>query len=704
MNPDSPAVPFNVPAGDHAALSIEHLLNHFPGVVYRCESAHPWRMGYISPGIEKLTGYPVSAFNNGVVTFGSVIHPDDRDKASRIVDQALHSGEPFQLTYRIISACGEVKWVWEQGAALLEEDGSVVAIQGFMADFTRVRKADLKVVEQATLLDKARDAIVVIDADARITYWNHGAERMYGWSASEVEGKLLCDLLYNDPEAFRTALETTLAEGDWRGEQCQRRRDGTSAHIDSRWTLLGRCNGNGSAASRKIMSISTDISERKQHEDKIFRLAFYDPLTDLPNRANLLDHLRRALIGSARSGKFGALMFCDLDHFKTLNDTHGHAAGDMLLQAAARRLEHSVREADMVARIGGDEFVILIAPQDDNRETAAIQAETVAHKIVTAMAAPFKLADFSYAVSASIGMVVISGASDTVESALKQADSAMYQAKASGRNTYRFYDPDMQAALFARAELETGLQRALRNNEFVLYYQPQMDANNHVTGAEALLRWCLPNGELRLPADFIHTAEETDLIVDIGIWVLRTACRQLAIWQQHHDTAHLTLSVNVSARQFMEPNLVGMTEAILRESGADPKGLKFELTESLVVTDFASTAQQMTALRKLGISFSLDDFGTGYSSLVCLRNLPIDQLKIDHSFMRGVLTDRNDAAIVRSIIALSGSLGLQVIAEGVETIGQRQFLSDAGCFAYQGYLYEQAISEERFSRFARDMH
>ncbi|MFD2297010.1 EAL domain-containing protein [Massilia sp. GCM10020059] len=704
MNQDSPAVSSDVPPADAAALSLEHLLNHLPGVVYRCERSYPWRMQYISPGVEKLTGYPPAAFSAGAaMTFGSLIHPDDREMASRVVEEALKQGQPFQLTYRIRCADGACKWVWEQGAALVAEDGTVT-IQGFIGDFTRVRRADLKVMEQASLLDKARDAIVVIGADARISYWNRGAERLYGWSAGEAEGQRLCDLLYEDQAAFQSAYDTTMAEGDWRGEQCQRRRDGTLAHTDSRWTLVEPGNGNGNGATRKIMSISTDISERKQHEDKIFRLAFYDALTELPNRANLLDHLRRALIGSARSGKFGALMFCDLDHFKTLNDTHGHAAGDMLLQAAARRLEQSVREADMVARLGGDEFVILIAPQDDTREAAAMQAEAVANKIVAAMAAPFKLADFSYSVSASIGMVLLSGGSDTVESALKQADSAMYQAKASGRNTFRFYDPKMQAALFARAELENGLQRALRNNEFLLYYQPQMDDNNHVTGAEALLRWCLPNGELRLPKDFIHTAEETDLIVEIGMWVLKTACRQLAIWQRQPDTAHLTLSVNVSARQFVEPDLVAMTEAILRQTGADPRGLKFELTESLVVTDFAHTAQQMKALRKLGISFSLDDFGTGYSSLVCLRNLPIDQLKIDHSFMRGVLTDRNDAAIVRSIIALSGSLGLQVIAEGVETLGQRQFLSDAGCFAYQGYLYEQAITEEHFSRFARSAH
>ncbi|NML59876.1 EAL domain-containing protein [Massilia sp. RP-1-19] len=661
-------------------------------------------MAFISAGIEKLTGYPAAAFTaRSSMTFASIIHPDDRELVSCQVGRALKQGQSYQLTYRLVAADGAIKWVWEQGGAVPGAGGGIEAIQGFICDFTRVKMADRKVLEQASLLDKALDAIFVIDADSRITYWNHGAERLYGWDADEIEGQRLCDLVYDDPAEYRIAYCTTLSEGEWRGELTQRRRDGSRIHVDSRWTLVDT-DSSASEPSGRIMSINTDVSERKQHEDKIFRLAFYDPLTELPNRANLLDHLRRALLGSARSGKYGALMFCDLDHFKRLNDTHGHAAGDMLLQAAARRLEQSVREADMVARLGGDEFVILIAPQDDTRDAAALQAETVATKIVTAMSAPFKMADFSYAVSASIGMVLISGSTDTVESALKQADSAMYQAKASGRNTFHFYDPEMQAALFARAELETGLQRALRNNEFVLYYQPQMDGNNHVIGAEALLRWRLPSGELRLPADFIHTAEETDLIVDIGMWVLETACQQLALWQRADETAHLSLSVNVSARQFVEPDLVAKTEAILRQTGADPRGLKFELTESLVVTDFVQTAQQMKALRKLGISFSLDDFGTGYSSLVCLRNLPIDQLKIDHSFMRGVLTDRNDAAIVRSIIALSGSLGLQVIAEGVETIGQRQFLSDAGCHAYQGFLYERAIAEEHFSRYARQKH
>lgn len=703
MNQDSRAASSNVPSGGISARSLDDLLGHVPGAVYRCENADPWRMEFISAGIEELTGYPVAGFSaRSSLTFANIIHPDDRLAVARAIGEALAHAQPFHLTYRIVAADGAVKWVCEQGGGVPGKDGGIAAIQGFISDFTRFKLADLKVLEQAALLDKARDAIVVVDADSRVTYWNTGAERLYGWNADEIEGRRVCDLLSAEMSAYQGACDVTLAEGEWRGELCLRRHDGTVVHVDSRWTLVETDGLAGPA--RRIMSISTDISERKHQEARIFRLAFYDPLTELPNRANLLDHLRRALIGSARTGKFGALMYCDLDHFKTLNDTHGHAAGDVLLQAAARRLEQSVREADMVARLGGDEFVILIPPQDDTREAAALQAETVATKVVAAMSAPFKMADFSYTVSVSIGMALICGATDTVESALKQADSAMYQAKSSGRNTARFFDPEMQAALFARAELETALQRALRNNEFVLYYQPQLDELNHVTGAEALLRWRLPNGQLRLPADFIQTAEESDLIVEIGKWVLSTACTQLAIWQSAPETAHLTLSVNVSARQFVEPDLVAMTESILRQTGADPRGLKFELTESLVVSDFQQTAQQMKALRKLGISFSLDDFGTGYSSLMYLRELPIDQLKIDHSFMRHVLTDRNDAAIVRSIIALGYSLGLQVIAEGVETIGQRQFLSDAGCFAYQGHLYERAVTHGDFSRYASVMH
>ncbi len=703
MHTSGHSVLSNLQPPDASTLSLDLLLSNLPGMVYRCLNDPGWTMIFLSAGVETLTGYPASAFTGDhAMSYASLIHPDDRARVADDTNAAVREHRPFQLSYRITTASGKLRWAWEQGSAVYDEHGEVEALEGFIADITMLRQADLLAQEQAALLDKARDAIFVIDMDARITYWNKGAERLYGWEVQEARGRRMVDLLCDDHAAYGDACRTAMTEGEWMGELRQRRRDGSIMHADTRWTLVAADPGAGTP--QKILVISTDISERKSNEERIHRLAYFDALTELPNRASLLDHLRRALLGSARSHKIGALMFLDLDNFKTLNDTHGHAAGDMLLQAVARRLEHSVREADMVARLGGDEFVILVQPDEDSLDAAAHQAETVAAKVVQAMRTPFQLADFAYAVSTSIGVTMISGATDTVESTLKQADTAMYQAKAAGRNTFRFFDPDMQAKWTARSELESGLRRALRNHEFILNYQPQLDGDSRVTGAEALLRWRQPNGDILYPTDFIKQAEETSLIVDIGRWVLATACLELAAWQRNPVTRHLSLSVNVSARQFVEPDFVAMTQEILAATGVDPHGLKFELTETLVVTDFARTVETMETLRRIGITFSLDDFGTGYSSLAYLRKLPLAQLKIDYSFMRDVLTDRNDASIVRSIIALGGSLGLQVIAEGVETLGQREWLSEAGCFAYQGYLYERALSGEHFAAYASSLH
>jgi diguanylate cyclase (GGDEF)-like protein/PAS domain S-box-containing protein len=688
-------------SGNLQTPSLEHLLRNLPGAAYRCRNDGDWTMEFVSAGVETLTGFPADAFlARPRLSFAGLIHPDDRPMVEHGIAAALHDGRPFHLTYRIRCASGAIKWVYEQGAALPDSNGRI--LEGFLFDFTRLHDADLLVREQASYLQQARDAIIAMELDSRITYWNCGAERLYGWSAAEACGRKFSELLCENLPAYQAAYENTLANGDWSGELSHLRRDGACIESDTRWTLLAADRASGTP--QKILVIGTDISERKHNEARIYRLAFFDALTDLPNRASLLDHLRRALLGSARTRKCGALMFCDLDNFKYLNDSQGHAAGDLLLQAVARRLEHCVREADMVARLGGDEFVILIQPMEDTREGAAAQAETVAAKVVAAMAAPFQLAEMMYSVSVSIGVTTMCGTVDTVESTLRQADAAMYQAKACGRNTYRFHDPAVQAAWSARAELENAMRRALREEEFVLHYQPQLDRSSRVIGAEALLRWRLPDGRLLYPAEFIQAAEESGMIVDIGRWVLRTACAELARWQRHPDMAGLTLSVNVSATQFMEPDFVPMLQAVFEETGVQPSSLKLELTESLLVSDFTHTAHTMAMLKQRGISFSLDDFGTGYSSLAYLRKLPLDQLKIDQSFMRDVLTDQNDASIVRSIIALGDSLGLQVIAEGVETPGQRQFLSDAGCFIYQGFLYQHALSSEHFTQYARTVH
>lgn len=554
-------------------------------------------------------------------------------------------------------------------------------------------------LEPASLLDKAHDAIAVIGMDGRITYWNKGAAMLYGWLAHEAVGRSAEHLLGRD---LLPAVQACISDSEWIGEITHQRRDGGAIDTEIRLTLLAT-DGPG-ASQQKILLIGIDIGERKSNEAKLHKLAFLDALTELPNRSNLLDHLRQVLLASTRNGKIGALMFCDLDNFKQLNDTRGHAAGDELLRAVAQRLLHAVRAADQVARLGGDEFVVLIEPGNDTYEAAAHQAEAVARKILASLAPSFHLANCVHELSASIGITLYSGAQNTVESTLQQADVAMYVAKKSGGSAYRFFDPGMHTALNERIELENALRDAIAKQQFVLHYQPQLDATGRVTGAEALIRWRRDGINLLLPDGFIKTAEETGLIVDIGNWVLFTACAQLARWQNRAETRDLTVSVNVSARQFFETNFVARAMQTIRASGADPSKLKLELTESLLVADIGNTAAKMLDLKTLGLQFSLDDFGTGYSSLTYLRKLPLDQLKIDHSFMKDVLTNTNDASVVRSIIALGGSLGLQVVAEGVETLGQRDFLSAAGCFMYQGFLYQHAIPGDEVANYALVLH
>ena len=686
-----------------AALSIDLLLRNLPGAVYRCHGAERARFAFVSDGVRKLCGYTAAAFHGASGrAYGTIVHTQDRARVDEQIAAALRARRPFQLTYRIITAAGEVRWVWEQGDAVRDCNGEVMALEGFIADITRLKLADTRLLEQASLLDKAHDAIVVIDMDCRITYWNKGAELLFGWSSTEAIDMRAGDMLCAELNCKHAGYLACLADGEWIGEVSHTRRDGTPVDTEMRWTLLSP--DSGSEGKQKILLMSIDIGERKNNEAKMHKLAFLDALTELPNRSNLLDHLRQVLLQSTRSGKIGALMFCDLDKFKQLNDTRGHAAGDELLRAVAQRLLHAVRAVDKVARLGGDEFVILIEPGNDTYDEAAHQAEAVAHKLLAALAPSFHLANCVHELSASIGITLYSGAQNTVESTLQQADVAMYEAKKSGGSAFRFFDPSMHTALNERIELENALRDAIIKQEFVLHYQPQLDATGRVTGAEALIRWRRDGINLTLPDGFIQTAEETGLIVDIGNWVLFTACAQLAKWQHQPETRNLTVSVNVSARQFFETNFVARAMQTIRASGADPCKLKLELTESLLVADIGNTAAKMLDLKTLGLQFSLDDFGTGYSSLTYLRKLPLDQLKIDHSFMKDVLTNHNDASVVKSIIALGGSLGLQVVAEGVETLGQRDFLSAAGCHMYQGFLYKRAIPGDEVASYAQMLH
>jgi diguanylate cyclase (GGDEF)-like protein/PAS domain S-box-containing protein len=445
-----------------------------------------------------------------------------------------------------------------------------------------------------------------------------------------------------------------------------------------------------------LVALITDITQRKLAEEQIRNLAFFDVLTQLPNRRLLLDRLQHALSGSQRSGRYGAILFLDLDNFKSINDTQGHDVGDQLLREVARRLQANVREGDTVARLGGDEFVVLLESLHRTLRIAVTQVETVAEKLRDAINRPISIQGREFHSTPSIGISLLIGHETGIDELLKRADVAMYQAKDAGRNTIRFFDPAMQAGLDARIALLADLRQALPQQQFHLDYQAQVDLHGRVFGAEVLLRWRHPRRGLISPAEFIPLAEESNLILSIGYWVLQTACMQLKAWQANLATRHLRLAVNVSARQFRQPDFVQLATTLLHQSGINPAQLKLELTESLMLDNVADSIAKMRTLKQLGVGFSMDDFGTGHSSLSYLKQLPLDQLKIDQSFVRDIATDPNDAAIVQTIIVMAKSLGLDVIAEGVETRAQLEFLRDRGCPAFQGYLFSRPVALAEF--------
>lgn len=454
---------------------------------------------------------------------------------------------------------------------------------------------------------------------------------------------------------------------------------------------------------RLVQHFNGMLAQIESRDREIKELAFYDPLTHLPNRRLLLDRLQQALISSTRHNRHGAVMLLDLDGFKGLNDTMGHDVGDLFLQVVAKRLEACVRECDTVARQGGDEFVVILEDLSESTD-AIVEAERVGMKILRAITEPYQLdispeggqLKRSFHCTVSIGIALFQGNAVSGDELIKRADTAMYQSKASGRNTLRFFDPEMQSKAQARALLDADLREAVRENRFILYYQPQVDSEGRILGAEALIRWRHPQRGMLPAADFIPQAEEMGIIRNIGRWVLESAGEQLAAWEHHPEMAQLTIAVNVSPCHFRDPDFVDQVLAILDRTGAKPQKLKLELTESMLLEGVERTAEKMSVLKTKGVGFSLDDFGTGYSSLAYLKRLPLDQLKIDRSFVKEVLNDSDAAAIARTITALAHSMGLEVIAEGVETEQQREFLVRQGCEFFQGYLSGRPMPVEAF--------
>jgi diguanylate cyclase (GGDEF)-like protein/PAS domain S-box-containing protein len=564
-------------------------------------------------------------------------------------------------------------------------------------DVITERKLAERELRLAATAFEAEVGIVVTDAKGVIQRINRALANSTGYTAQEVVGQTprLFKSGRHDDAFYASMWETIQRTGVWQGEIWDRRKNGD---IYPKWMIITAVKTDDGETIHYVRT-QTDITERKAAEEEIKYLAFYDPLTRLPNRRLLFDRLRQALASGVRGEWRGALLFIDLDNFKTLNDSLGHDHGDLLLQHVAQRLFGCVRAGDTVARLGGDEFVVMLENCGQTSGEAAAHAGTAGKKILAAIRQPCVLGGHEYQSSASIGITLFGDQREAIDELLKQADLAMYQAKAAGRDTLRFFDPEMQAAVTARVTLEKDLRNALRDGEFVLHYQAQVDDHGVVLAAEVLVRWRHPQRGLVFPNDFIPLAEETGLILPLGYWVLETACAQLAVWAEQPGASGLALAVNVSVHQLRQPDFVAQVLAVLARTGADPGKLKLELTESQLMDNVEDTIEKMGALKAWGIGFALDDFGTGYSSLSYLKRLPLEKLKIDRSFVMDVLTDPNDAAIAITIVTLARSLDLGVVAEGVETEPQRAFLASNGCRVYQGYLFSKPLPLAEFEGF-----
>ncbi len=634
------------------------------------------------------------------MTFQSLTHPDDL-AADLAQVRRLQSGDvpEYRLEKRYIHKDGHEVWgdltvssMWASGSA----PGYHIAV---VQDITARKRMEenLRANEQRlrSILERLPMGLCLVQDDGLISFRNARYVQICGYTQEEVpDTNTWWQRAYPDAterEAIRQRLLDTSHQGIIPlAEYTIRCADGKYKPVEISGIFV---------EGGRLITMQ-DLSERKAAEEEINQLAYYDPLTRLPNRRLLMDRLQQALATSARHQRSGALLMLDLDNFKTVNETRGHDRGDALLLQVAHRLRSCVHEDDTVARQGGDEFVVVLEDLGDSPEEAAARAEDVGQRILGVLREPYQIDGDAHHSSLSMGVTIYSGTRETVDELLKRADLALYQAKNAGRDTLRFYDPQMQAVVSARATLELDMRVGLAQGQFELYYQPQID-HGRIIGAEALLRWRHPRDGFISPAHFIPLAEETGLILPLGEWVLQAACRRLAAWAQQPDLATLSLAVNVSPRQFHQTGFVAQVLAALAGAGADGHQLKLEMTEGLLLQDVEDTIDKMGQLRGYGVGFSLDDFGTGYSSLSYLKRLPLDQLKIDQSFVRDVLTDPNDAAIARTVVALGTSLGLRVIAEGVETEAQREFLERHHCHAWQGFLLSPPVAVAEFEALVR---
>ena len=554
--------------------------------------------------------------------------------------------------------------------------------------------AELRVAAAAF---ESQQGMIVTDADSVILRINRAFTDSTGYTPEDVIGQTprLLKSGKHDDSFYRDMWDSISHSGGWQGEIWDRRKNG---EIYPKWLSITAVRGADGKVTHYV-GTHADITERKKSEERINDLAFFDQLTRLPNRPLLLDRLRQATADSKRSDRYGAVLMLDLDHFKALNDTRGHAEGDILLQRVAGRLVEIVRSSDTVARLGGDEFVVVLTGVEGNSfADAAMQVEGIAQKIVSGLGQSYALASATFHCSASVGVALFQGDAVPAEDLLKQADLAMYQAKNAGGNSFTFFDRTMEVVALEYARAETDLRSALMAKQFELYFQPLIDGGSRrIVGAEALIRWNHPTRGMVSPAEFIPHAERTGLILPLGTWVMENACEHLAVWAKQPELADLVLSINVSAKQFQAPDFSRQMIEILDRTGANPRRLKIELTESLFAGNFDDIVAAMSVLQARGITFALDDFGTGFSSLSYLSRLPLDQLKIDRSFVAGIEPGDANVAICASIIGLARNLKLKVVAEGVESEAEAYFLGAVHrCDMLQGYLFSRPVPRSAF--------
>lgn len=622
--------------------------------------------------------------------FSDLVSPDDSDRWHFLFKNVLlHEVEQknFELMLRRSDSYFHARLDCRQ----VMTEAQTPALRVTLTDISESKHTEEQ-LRIAAVAFEAQEGIMITNADKVILRVNRAFTDLTGYRADELIGQtphILNSGRHN--EAFYADMWNCINRtGSWQGEIWDRRKNG---EIYPKWLTINAVKNNDGIVTHYV-GVHSDISERKASEEEIKQLAYYDPLTALPNRRLLLDRLQQALAASSRSEKYGALLFIDLDNFKSLNDNLGHDMGDILLQQVAQRLIACVREGDTVSRQGGDEFIIMLEDLSENPEEAAAKAKTIGEKILISLNQPYQLNNHQYKSTPSIGITLYINHDHTINALLKRADIAMYGAKAAGRNTLRFFDREMQQAVTARASLEADLRCALAKNQFKLYFQRQVRHDGLAIGAEVLLRWEHPERGFVPPLEFIPLAEEIGLIAPIGRWVLEATCAQLKRWQGRAQTRHLQLAVNVSARQFHQTGFIEHMCAMLKKTAIADR-LKLEFTENLVFDD---TIAKMQRLKEIGVSFSLDDFGTGYSSLTHLTQLPFDQLKIDQSFVRNIGIKPADTVIVQTIIGMANNLGMNIIAEGVETEEQRAFLKLHGCHIYQGNLIGKAMPLEEFER------